>query len=299
MKKFFISAALATLSLVGLAQEPMIVVFPDDSWMDRNQFGKEMNIQGLTQFVCDYSTALRKSDEMKDIITRFGGMFQQHGFQITPLQSALQEAGIEGAIDFSVDLDQSPTDAIINAISPDIRLNLDYKINALGFNKTVDINLFALDPFNNNQIGKISFTSQPTKFLDVKSEVETMMQGDFTNFMDELKSYYTDKHTNGAKLTLKFQTTTTATHKFTDLVDGKPLRSVIIDYVKATAKNGKIGNPRNTTTMVTIPNVRIDLDEMQPYELQDRLVNYLTSIGVPAYSGDLRLGTISILLGSN
>lgn len=296
MKKLFLAAFSALSFLSAVAQDPMIVVFPDDSWMDRNQFGQEMMVQGVNQFVSDYATALRKSDEMKDIITRFGKLFKTQGFEITPLQTALQDAGIDNAINFSQDLDQSPADAIIGAISPDIRLNLDYNIQSMGFNKKVDINLFAVAPYNNSQIAATSFTSEPTKFLDLKGEVETMLQGDFDNFMTELKDYYADKKLNGQKLTVKFQTTSTATHKLTDMVDGKPLRTHLINHLKSIAKNNKIGTPQNTPTMLTVRNVRWD-KELSAMDLQDQLVEYLNSIGVPAYADNLRLGTIQILIG--
>ena len=245
------------------------MIIPNDNWCHVNGFEIEGDNQGLKTVSPDYERALRENADLGNVITKINGLMADRGFPLKTLEEGLKGVKQQAAEEMLLSsksgagVSESPFDKLISVAKADIILKLGWTVTKSGFNKSIQINLEAIDAYTGKSVASQNPPGNPSATADMPSMLSEAILSIIDNFNARLQSHFDDLFTNGREVSIKIK-------KFDswdgDLekeyeVDGekKELSAIIEDWMSKNTVKGRFENSDATENKMTFEQVRIPL----------------------------------------
>lgn len=197
IKKILFASGLLffTLSVMGQAKKPSLMVMPSDAWCTNNGYMEAYDNQGSIELIPNYKIALQTSSELMNVISKLNIMMADRGFPLKDLLQTLKSINnmnaennlitskTSGAI-----LAESPIDRIKRSAKSDIILEVDWTVNSTGPKKSITYNLRGLDAYTGKQVAGAQGTGSPSFSAEVPTLLEEAVLAHMDNFVSQLSS---------------------------------------------------------------------------------------------------------------
>lgn len=318
MKKILITAFLAIFSFVGFAQQadkPELMVMPSDNWFYTNGYFTVSTVNGRQVKLPDWQRAFTENPDISNVMTTIAQMFIDRGFTVTnawdEMKSLQEEDAEEMALEADGEGDATATsafDQVINQVKPDIKLEINWQLNHLGFQKNVFVNIDGKDSYTNKSIAPMQrqsddMASSTSLTLMLKQAVE----GGFEQLANNLMTYFQSLATQGREVRMMVRVTENSpVNLFSTLSDGKRVNQTIQEWVRAHSKGGT-GTlaPGSSKNRMNFRGLRIPLQDANGVKMdasewaqKEGLESFLKSSGIPARVENRGLGSIIVRIGA-
>ena len=283
MKKTYLFSILTAffISLTAYAQQaamPTIIVFPSDEWMNEHGYMKTIDNDGETEYIPRYNDAFVQTRDMGAAIQALQKVFEERKFEHEDLQSLLKDMKRERAEELANAADGDATekgamDDLMQQARPDIRVDLDYGVTAVGPRKNISYKIKAVDAYTSEQCASIEGTIEMT--MDpIDLAIRKAVAGNCDDFCQQIIDYFLDLRDNGRKINVIFRATKGAGINFIkDEIgdEGDTYDEFLYDWVKKHAVKSACKKGRKTANMVEFKSVRIPFfnEEDEPIEAED------------------------------
>ncbi len=318
MKKILLSALLAVFSFAGFAQQadkPELMVMPSDNWFYTNGYFTVSTVNGRQVKLPDWQRAFTENPDISNVMTTIAQMFIDRGFTVTnawdEMKSLQEEDAEEMALEADGEGDATATsafDQVVNQVKPDIKLEINWQLNHLGFQKNVFVNIDGKDTYTNKSIAPMQrqsddMASSTALTLMLKQAVE----GGFEQLANNLMTYFQSLATQGREIRMMVRVTEKSpVDLFSTLSDGKRVNQTIQEWVRAHSKGGT-GTlaPGSSKNRMNIRGLRIPLQDANGVKMdasewaqKEGLESFLKSSGIPARVENRGLGSIIVRIGA-
>lgn len=283
MKKTYLFSILTAffIGLTAYAQQaamPTIIVFPSDEWMNEHGYMKTIDNDGETEYIPRYNDAFVQTRDMGAAIQALQKVFEERKFEHEDLQSLLKDMKRERAEELANAADGDATekgamDDLMQQARPDIRVDLDYGVTAVGPRKNISYKIKAVDAYTSEQCASIEGTIEMT--MDpIDLAIRKAVAGNCDDFCQQIIDYFLDLRDNGRKINVIFRAAKGAGINFIkDEIgdEGDTYDEFLYDWVKKHAVKSACKKGRKTANMVEFKSVRIPFfnEEDEPIEAED------------------------------
>lgn len=283
MKKTYLFSILTAffISLTAYAQQaamPTIIVFPSDEWMNEHGYMKTIDNDGEIEYIPRYNDAFVQTRDMGAAIQALQKVFEERKFEHEDLQSLLKDMKRERAEELANAADGDATekgamDDLMQQARPDIRVDLDYGVTAVGPRKNISYKIKAVDAYTSEQCASIEGTIEMT--MDpIDLAIRKAVAGNCDDFCQQIIDYFLDLRDNGRKINVIFRAAKGAGINFIkDEIgdEGDTYDEFLYDWVKKHAVKSACKKGRKTANMVEFKSVRIPFfnEEDEPIEAED------------------------------
>ena len=161
MKRILSLALLAiiTLSAMGQAKKPTLMVVPSDAWCKEHGFEQTFDNQGTQEQIPDYKSAVASDKQLNAVISKINILMADRGFPLKDLQQTVKSISNLSAEDRLItskksgaSITESPLDRLRRTAKADIILEIDWTVNTVGPKSSITYNLRAIDAYSNLNI---------------------------------------------------------------------------------------------------------------------------------------------------
>lgn len=317
MKKILLLLAAVVQSLCALAQadKPELMVIPSDNWFVSNGYFTITKVNGVDRKQPDWNRAFTENPDISNVMTTIAQMFIDRGFQVTNIWDEMKALEEENAEEMALEADgegdasaTSNFDLVMTQVKPDIKLEINWQQNRLGFQKNVFVNIDGKDSYTNKTIAPMqrqsdNMASSTSLTIMLKQAVE----GGFEQLANNLMTYFTGLSTKGREVRMAVRVTQNSSVDLFTEVGGQRLQALLQDWVRQHSKNGT-GTlaPGSTKNRANFRGICIPLVDANGYKMvasewarTEGLESYLQSLGVPARVENRGLGDIIVRIGAN
>lgn len=258
------------------AKKPTIMILPSDNWCTQRYFMTEFDNQGTKQNVPDYKTAFQEDTELGQVISKIGGLMSDEGF---PLKDAEQELRIleQRAAEDNMtqsknsyaSLNESPLDMLKKRAKADIIIQIWWKVNKVGSNKSVSFTLDALDSYTGKRIASATGNGSPSNDI-VPELLMKAVQTNITEFVSRLNTYFQDLMQNGREVSIFIKTWDSWEMDLEEEYDGEFLQDIIDDWMADNTVSGRYNLTDATETYMRFEQVRIPLFDKRGRAIDSR-----------------------------
>ena len=162
-----------SLSAMGQAKKPTLMVVPSDAWCNAHGFMQTYDNQGTEEEIPDYKTAVSKDQQLNAVISKINTLMADRGFPLKDLQQNMRSISNLSAEDRLISskasgasITESPLDRLRRTAKADIILYIDWVVNTTGPKHSITYNLAAKDAYSDTQVagaegtGKGSFSAE-------------------------------------------------------------------------------------------------------------------------------------------
>ena len=317
-KVYFLLLAMLCMTLTTKGQtadKPDLMVVPSDNWFYTNGYFKVIMNNGIEKKIPDYQRAFTENGDISNVLTTIAQMFIMRGFQVTNIYDEMKELEFEDAEEMALEADgegeataTSAYDLVMMQVKPDIKLEINWQVNNIGFQKNVFVNIDGKDSYTNKTIAPMqrqsdNMMSSTALTIMLKQAVE----GGFEQLASNLMAYFNSLAQQGREIRLAVRTTKNSSVDLFSNVGGERLNNLLQDWVRSNSKNGTgtiaPGSTKNRLNFrgLHIPlqnksGVKIDASE---WARQAGLEQFLRNKGVPSRVESRGLGSIILQIGAN
>ena len=312
MKKFVLIMMGILISIYSFSQakKPAIMVVPSDFWCIENGFYDSYDNQGTATKIANYKKAFQNNSDILNVISKINGLMAERGFPLKNLESVLKLLESESAEDAMMTskqgsgLAESNLEKLKRTAKADIIMQLTWKINRQGINKSVTFNLQGIDAYSSKQVATAQGTGSQSASAELIVMLEEAVLAHLDKFNSDLQSHFDDMFKNGREIVISIKKFDSWDGDLEKEYNGQELGAIIEDWLSKNTVNGRFGAPDVSTNKMKIEQVRIPLyDEggrpidargfckkLQKFlqEAPYSIVNKLTNKG---------LGEVTIILG--
>ncbi len=290
MKKLIICLLLLLPTLGSMAQiraiQPKIMVIPSEALMKNLGYLKQIENQGMTDYVPDYRRAFIENTDLKNAISKIGGLFSDRGFNLVDLEQELKSIQQTNVEDMALEsrngmgVENSLYDMVLNRARPDIILELTYEMKSLGGPmRRIMFDIQAKDAFTNEQVGEASDLGPATTETLFSSILKEAVITHVGNLQSQMQQHFDNISQNGRLIYVRVQIFSDADVTMEDEFDDDELGEIIKRWVKKHAVNYAARITKNSRNEIRME-ARIPLydDEGIPIsadEFADQLKSYL------------------------
>lgn len=317
MKKILLSIACALLACNTHAQadKPDIMVVPSDNWFYANGYFTVNTVNGRQKRLPDYQRAFTENPDINNVITTIAQMFINRGFQTTNIWDEIKALEEENAEEMALDADGegestavSAVDMVLQTVKPDIKLEINWQVNQIGFNKNAFVNIDGKDSFTNKSIAPMQRQSNDmASSTSVTTLLKEAVEGGFEQLSNNLMTYFTDLSTKGREIRMAVRITQSSEVNLTTDFNGQRLQAILQDWVRQHSLNNT-GNlaPNSSKNKANFRGIRIPLADSNGVKMdasewarKEELENFLKGLGIPARVDSRGLGEIIVRIGAN
>ena len=267
MKKylFIIVFVILGTTLFGQAKKPTVMVLPSDAWCKENGFMTEYDNQGTKERIPDYKRAFQENTNLNLVISKINGMMAERGFPPVNAESRLKTLSSESAEDAMLQsksggsVSESPIDKLKKSAKADIIMQLTYKVNTTGPNKSITFNLQGLDAYTDKQIATATGTGEPSFSAELPVLLEEAVLAHLDNFNAALQRHFDDLFANGREIIIRVKKFDTWDGDLEKEYDGKELNVYIEDWLAKNTVKGRFSTSESTENFMFFEQVRIPL----------------------------------------
>lgn len=259
--------ACSSLSVLGQAKKPTLMVIPSDAWCSQNGYMSSQEIQGRTVNTPDYEQALQQDMDLVNVITKIGELMSERGFPLKDMAASIRsinQNSVEDEMTLSsvsgAALAESPLDRLLNRAKADILVELSWKINSVGPKNSVTYSLRGIDAYTNKQIAAAQGTGPQSFSVEIPLLLEEAVVERMDNFTSQLQAHFDDLLTNGREITMNVRVFDTGDGKsLEDLYGDSELTEIIDDWMAQNTVEHRYSLTDATENIMRFEQVRIPL----------------------------------------
>lgn len=242
---------------------PSVMVIPSDALLNRNNCLSEINNQGVTAYVRDYSKSFIQDSELRFVIAGIEEEFSNKGFSLENLEQTLKLISNNNAMDEMEGVAKDLRAELMNTARPDYIIELDYELKqdpkSRNINKTLTYIVKCLDVYTNKSIAAVTRANvgETSKNNDLQSLVKEDFPSAIDNLTENITNHFKDLLANGIEITLRIATMNTSAIALDDDCGNEEIGEKIISWLKDNTVNSTYKMSKNTETEMYFTNVRI------------------------------------------
>lgn len=257
---------LCTVSAMGQAKKPTLMVVPSDAWCKEHGFEQTFDNQGTPEQIPDYKAAVSTDKQLNAVISKINILMADRGFPLKDLQQNVKSINNLSAEDRLITskrsgsaITESPLDRLRRTAKADIILEIDWTVNTLGPKSSITYNLRALDAYSNKQVAGAEGTGTGSFSAELPVLLEEAVQDHMDAFAERLQAHFDDLLENGREVVLDMRIFDSSTVDFEKEYNGYELNEVIDNWLSDNCVNHRFSKSDATETMILYEQVRIPL----------------------------------------
>ena len=307
--KLIILLLITTLSsFAQTAKKPTLMILPSDNWCTMRFFTTTYNNQGSKQKVPNYTQAFKEDSELGAVISKIGGLLTDYGYSLIDAEQKLNaianrtaEDNVTTAKNSGAFLTESPLDQLKKQAKADILLQIWWKVNKIGSQKSVSFTLEAFDSYTSKRIATTSGNGEPSDDI-IPIQLESIIKSSIPDFDKQMTSFYNDISTNGREIIINIKKWDNWEYDLESEFDGEDLISIIENWLHQNTVNGVFNLSDATENFMLLEQIRIPLFNENGKAIDARnfvqgLRNHLKSKGIPSKLMIRGLGEANLILG--
>jgi hypothetical protein len=256
---------LVSVSAIGQAKKPKLMVVPSDVWCNEQGYVMTFDNMGTSETISDYKKAIQTNRNLMNVISKINTLMTDRGFPLQDLSQtvkSIQNTQAENSLirtkTSGAALKESPLDKIRRTAKADIIIEIDWGVNENGPKKSVTYNMRAIDAYSNKQVAGSSGTGAPSFSAELPVLLEEAILNNIDNFTAQLQSHFDDLLTNGREVVLELQVPDNgADLDFEKEYDGKELVEVLDEWMAENTVQHRFNKSDATENFILYDQVRI------------------------------------------
>lgn len=254
-----------TISLMGQAKLPKLMVVPSDVWCHENGCMETMEVMGEQVSYPDYKRAIQTNRDLMAVIGKINTLMAERGFPLQDMSQTLrsiertnQENSVLRTKTSGASLAESPVDRLRRTARADIILEVDWGINKNGPKRSVTYNLRGLDAYSNKQVAGAEGTGAPSFSAEIPVLIEEAVQNHMDPFTEQLRQHFDDLLENGREVVIELQIPDNGQDlDFESEYGGKELAEVIDEWMHENTVQHRYSKADGTENYLLFDQVRI------------------------------------------
>lgn len=292
-----------------MVKMPTLMILPSDNWCVQRYYTTKWDNQGLEVTIPDYTKAFQEDSELGAVISKVGELLSKRGYSLKDAEQelrALNQRQAENNVTLSKNngysLSESPLDILKRRAKADILIQIWWKINRTGADKSASFTLEAFDTYTSKRIGTSSGTCSASNEI-VPVLLENAVKKHIVEFDKQLQSYYKDIVTNGREIVFSVKKWDDWESDLETEFEGYSLLEIIEEWLHQNTLKGVFNTSDATENFATFEQVRIPLHNESGRSIDARtfisqLQRYLKSkYGIPSKVMTRGLGEANLILG--
>lgn len=274
---------LVTVIVFGQAKKPTLMILPSDNWCTQRYFMTEFDNQGTKQSVPNYKQAFQEDTELGQVISKIGALMIDKGFPLKDAEQELKaietrnaEYNMTSSKTSGSSISESPLDILKKRAKADIIIQIWWKVNKEGDQKSVSFILEAFDAYTSKRIASSSGNGSPSNEI-IPVQLEKAILANIDPFSAQLQSHFDDMFTNGREIMLTIKIWDSWENDLETEFDGEELTDIIDDWMAKNTVSGRYNMTDVTENVIRFEQVRIPI-----YDDKGR------AIDARAFTNDLR-----------
>jgi hypothetical protein len=190
-------------------KKPTVMIKPSNLWLNKNNYLKLVDNQGVTVNIPDYNKALIENVELKLVIAAINNLYTERSFPLKSLEQVLKNIQSEDAELIAItsksgsNIDENLIDKIRRNANADIELDLTWELTQNGPQKSITLIIEALDTYTGKSIASVTGIGRPSFNADIQNLLKEAILANIDNFNSQLQKYFDDIIENGRETVLK------------------------------------------------------------------------------------------------
>ena len=254
-----------TISLMGQAKLPKLMVVPSDVWCHENGCMETMEVMGEQVSYPDYKRAMQTNRDLMAVIGKINTLMAERGYPLQDMSQTLrsiertnQENSVLRTKTSGASLAESPVDRLRRTARADIILEVDWGINKNGPKRSVTYNLRGLDAYSNKQVAGAEGTGAPSFSAEIPVLIEEAVQNHMDPFTEQLRQHFDDLLENGREVVIELQIPDNGQDlDFESEYGGKELAEIIDEWMHENTVQHRYSKADGTENYLLFDQVRI------------------------------------------
>ena len=249
----------------GQAKKPTLMILPSDNWCTQRYFMTEFDNQGTKQSVPNYKQAFQEDTELGQVISKIGALMIDKGFPLKDAEQELKAIETRNAEDNMTSsktsgssISESPLDILKKRAKADIIIQIWWKVNKEGDQKSVSFILEAFDAYTSKRIASSSGNGSPSNKI-IPVQLEKAILANIDPFTTQLQSHFNDMFTNGREIMLTIKIWDSWVNDLETEFDGEELTDIIDDWMAESTVSGRYNMTDATENVIRFEQVRIPI----------------------------------------
>lgn len=307
----FFMLTVFSLSAMGQAKKPTLMVVPSDAWCKEHGFEQKFDNQGTEELIPDYKAAISTDKQLNAVVTKINALMADRGFPLKDLQQNVKSIANLSAEDRLItskssgaNITESPLDRLRRTAKADIILDIDWTVNTVGPKSSITYNLKAVDAYSNKQVAGAEGTGQSSFSAELPVLLEEAVQDHMDSFVERLQAHFDDLLTNGREVVLDMRVFDGSDIDFEKEYGEYELTEVIDNWLADNCVNHRFSKSDATESMILYEQVRIPLYKangmaQDTYGFARELARFLGAApyNIPVKTVNRGLGRCLLILG--
>ena len=248
-----------TVNVINQAK-PKLMIIPSDRMLKDEKCLTINTFNGKKTIIRDISGFIVKSEKSNSIISAIQKYFIQIGYPLNDLEQSLKSINNRQISDETDNIAKDAKTLLLNTVSPDIILELDYQENVITGRTSrksyINIALSAIDVYSDKVI---AVSNKNNLDMSLDEYLEKGITKDLETLEPQLRNYFTDIVTNGREISFRVTLSNDCPISLSDMYnnEGDTYSDWIRRWVITNAKNGSANMVSNTKKEMSFTNVRI------------------------------------------
>lgn len=248
-----------TVNVINQAK-PKLMIIPSDRMLKDEKCLTINTFNGKKTIIRDISGFIVKSEKSNSIISAIQKYFIQIGYPLNDLEQSLKAINDRQILDEADNIVKDAKTLLLNTVSPDIILELDYQENVITGRTSrksyINIALSAIDVYSDKVI---AVSNKNNLDMSLDEYLEKGITKDLEILEPQLRNYFTDIVANGREISFRVTLSNDCPINLSDMYNnaGDTYSDWIRRWVITNAKNGSANLVSNTKKEMAFTNVRI------------------------------------------
>ncbi len=250
-------------SLLSQIRKPILMAVPSEAWCAQNGYIMEINNNGNKVRVADYKRAIKENTNLKSAISIIEQLMSERSIVLMNFGAGVisnEQEAASNTIDskYKEENSISSLDELLKITTPNILLELNWKVNKQGSQFFLTFNIQALDPYTNKIVASASGTGSLVTATDFSVLFQEAVSQNIDNLIVQLQDYFKDIEMNGQEVVISVATSETWDGNLKAIYEGEELTGTIERWMSRNASNGRFNMLKSTDTIMLF-NVRIPI----------------------------------------
>lgn len=264
-KHLFLILSLLCGITVAAQKKPTLMILPSDNWCAMRYFMTTYDNQGTQVKTPNYLQAFQEDIELGQVISKVGGLLTDLGYSLKDAEQGLKTINERAAEDNVTTsktsgsyLAESPLDMLKKRVKADILIQIWWKVNKEGENKSVSFTLEAFDSYTNKRIATATGTGNPSPDI-VPVLLEQAVQNNIRDFDKQMTRFYSDAQNNGREIVLNIKRWDSWENDLETEYGGEVLLDIIQEWLHENTVNDSFNLTDATENFALFEQVRIPM----------------------------------------
>ena len=247
------------------SKKPTLMILPSDNWCSLRLYTTTFDNQGSKVKVSNYAQAFQDDPELGAVISKIGGILTGLGYSLKDAEQLLRannerqaEDNMTSGKNSGAAIEESPLDNLKKRAKADILIQIWWKINKEGSNKSVSFTLEAFDTYTSKRIGTSSGTGYPSNEV-VPVLLEQAVRDHISEFDLQMVKFYDDINKNGREVILNVKKWDNWENDLETEYGDKTILEIIEDWLHENTVNDSFNLSDATENFALFEQVRIPL----------------------------------------